>query len=228
MAAAPTPEFSLPAPASSTTSPPARAVSRRRVMLAAGWSVPAITVAAAAPAFASSNDTIQFEARPAQWDPDAPGTLQGELWFTSDDISRGTPALTLVLDFPESWVAAAQAAGTEIRVGYYNLDAVGQVDWGSWQADSALALQGEDPVGQYVASSTGTFTFIHAGGFPVDPSDGPYFDFRYSATIDGVDLSGTLDELTATVHVTGSTPPWTIYAGSPPGGASVTGQVTIN
>lgn len=186
MAAAP--ESPTPAPTGSSTSLLRTGLSRRGVVRTAMWSVPAVTLATAAPAYAASAAQIAVTPQTARWDdsaeaspqnPNAQGggsALFGSIWIESLEPTTPTPTMTMTMRFPDSWTEAGPVSIAHEDVG---MDLGYGLGW--------VPAEGTPGTNGLLTSASGVFTFTHTGGFTF--SDGyPGFDFRFSAWVEGVSL----------------------------------------
>lgn len=210
---------------------PSRGLTRRNVVRGAAWTVPAVTLVTAAPAFAASPSIVTgeltFRPQPGAWNelgqgnlPDLPEEirppeviLDGDIWFETNS-DEPTPPLTMTLTFPESWLAAGvAAAGLErLNEGLTTAPVIAlahgqaQAEWlNGWEATANVG-----PHGLHTSPEL-TFTFRHPGGVSSDGSP-TFFDFMFSAWVPGdADVSSLADAIT--VSVVADNPDWTIIGG---------------
>ncbi|MFC6152765.1 hypothetical protein [Nocardioides yefusunii] len=115
---------------------------RRTAVRTAAWAVPAVSVAAAAPAFASSGNTVSFGVWHGSWYFPSDGVPEASFWgeIQNDSATTGT-AMTVILTLPVP-------AGVSVT-----LTPVDDVPGGPGFGDG-LSLYGDR------TNATGRFTFL--------------------------------------------------------------------
>ncbi|MBE7324841.1 hypothetical protein IEQ44_09255 [Nocardioides sp. Y6] len=197
MAAAP--ESPTPAPTGSSTSLLRTGLSRRGVVRTALWSVPAVTLATAAPAYAAStiNQLTYDTASALLWDtlvdyPEPGATLraaEGAIGFVTSSETVETPALRLTINFPSNWTAGGSTVFVAPDPRTPSWEALG------WEHDGPLT-------NGRLSSTSGSFGFTYRGGEMT-----PFIGIPFIAWGEPTDLFGQDTPVTATLQVLDPTTP---------------------
>ncbi|WP_110239776.1 hypothetical protein [Nocardioides gilvus] len=165
---------------------------RRGILRTAMWSVPAITVVSAAPAYADSTGPaaatrfVSFDALTYTW-PDMEGVEPEEPWvdgaieyFIETDEPGPSPAVIVHVTFPDSWTESGTRDVTVTYGGDFS-------DFGNWSPSVS-------PVDGAILTRN-SLSFAHPFGLPLGDFN-PHIDrLSFTAFVRGVDLSYTTDPI---------------------------------
>lgn len=192
-----TPESPQPTPASSGSLLNA-GISRRGVVRTLAWSVPAVTVATAVPAYATSTHQLTLDDPGVGWISNAShagGTIvaaSGGVFLLSGSPEVPTPALRLELQFPAVWHGGTNVVSVAPND---NIDGTN----GSWTASGWAPDSTPDSNGQ-ITSANGSFAFAHPGG--LTGTGAVYIDLPFIAWV-STGTNPTTDDtaITATLQI---------------------------
>lgn len=181
-------------------------LSRRGVVRTALWSVPAVTVATASPAYAASttnqlsfgdNSGLDWYTQ-RQGFPDQFNAAAGGIGFETSSSTAATPPLRLTLQFPDNWTFGNNSVFVAPNPHTPPWEHFG------WVSDVALDGDGR------LTSASGSFGFTHPGGPGVEILLFPFMAWSRASGLDAQSIP-----VSATVQILASAEPlgWDLAGG---------------